>query len=374
MVTVGSTGGWDIEPDEYGRFWASRHTDGAWHVDPRIRAGQAPGGAACELLEPHGDGYDVGTGDRLRALVAVKATLTRDAIAGYLTAHGWGQVRLYESSDALPPDWPKAQEGSPGLEPGQRWIRGEIVRTGKPTRVDVVSTLHALVSIHLGLYRIAQLWRCTDAAPATSAASSPAPSSWSSSTPAPPIVVYGASWCLACQHAVDYLRSKGSPFIEKQMDQDPDAIRELERKFSAAGGRPLANVIPVIDVGGILLTGFQRDAIDMAIAASKTPGSYDLGHDKGPMGLDPSISPQTAQVVLGAYLSETDPTKLRAYGDLLAASFPVASRVLLTRARDVEADEQDRAGKERKDARKTQLGAAGLAISALGVAVSAFRK
>jgi glutaredoxin len=78
------------------------------------------------------------------------------------------------------------------------------------------------------------------------------------------VVVYGASWCGACQKTRAYLKKKNIPFVDKDIDEDSSAAREMRAKLSKAGMR--SQGIPVIDVGGKLMVGFDPGAIDRALA------------------------------------------------------------------------------------------------------------
>lgn len=77
------------------------------------------------------------------------------------------------------------------------------------------------------------------------------------------VVVYGASWCGACRQAESWLEANGVPFVEKDIEQDPQAREEMLRKARAAGV-PTSG-IPVIDVRGRLLTGFDPRAMQRAL-------------------------------------------------------------------------------------------------------------
>ncbi len=77
------------------------------------------------------------------------------------------------------------------------------------------------------------------------------------------VVVYGASWCGACRQAESWLEANGVPFVEKDIEQDPQAREEMLRKARAAGVS--TNGIPVIDVNGRLLTGFDPGAMRRAL-------------------------------------------------------------------------------------------------------------
>jgi len=82
----------------------------------------------------------------------------------------------------------------------------------------------------------------------------------------PPVIIYGAEWCGPCHQAQAYLRSRGIPFVEKDVDNDKDAQREMQAKLRSAGLR--AGSIPVMDVRGKILVGFNPRAVDDALGAA----------------------------------------------------------------------------------------------------------
>jgi glutaredoxin len=67
------------------------------------------------------------------------------------------------------------------------------------------------------------------------------------------VVIYGAEWCGACHEAAKYLRSKGIPYVDKDVEKDPGAAGLHEGS------------IPVIDVGGKVMVGFNPAEIDAAL-------------------------------------------------------------------------------------------------------------
>jgi glutaredoxin len=77
------------------------------------------------------------------------------------------------------------------------------------------------------------------------------------------VIVYGASWCGACKQARHYFEQKGVPFVDKDIERDPGARQEMTAKAQAQGVR--TSGIPVIDVKGRLLAGFNPVAIDRAL-------------------------------------------------------------------------------------------------------------
>jgi glutaredoxin len=90
--------------------------------------------------------------------------------------------------------------------------------------------------------------------------------------PAPPaaaesdVVIYMASWCGACRGAAEYLRGRQVPFVEKDVEKDPGAAAEMQRKTSAKGLTPRG--VPVIDFRGDIMLGFDQQRLGSLIAAS----------------------------------------------------------------------------------------------------------
>jgi glutaredoxin len=76
-------------------------------------------------------------------------------------------------------------------------------------------------------------------------------------------VIYGAEWCSACHQAAKYLRSKGIPYVDRDVEKDPDAAREMQQKLAKSGLRE--GSIPVIDVRGKVMVGFNPAEIDAAL-------------------------------------------------------------------------------------------------------------
>jgi glutaredoxin len=87
-------------------------------------------------------------------------------------------------------------------------------------------------------------------------------------SPSPPgvrgqVVIYGAEWCGACHDAARYLRRKGVAYVEKDIEKDPTAAREMQAKLARNNLR--AGSIPVIDVRGRVMVGFNAAEIDAAL-------------------------------------------------------------------------------------------------------------
>ena len=77
----------------------------------------------------------------------------------------------------------------------------------------------------------------------------------------PPVVIlYGTPWCGACKAARQYLAAKHIPFAYKDIENDPSVARELQRKASRLGIP--ADRVPILDVRGRLLVGFDRTRLE----------------------------------------------------------------------------------------------------------------
>jgi len=77
----------------------------------------------------------------------------------------------------------------------------------------------------------------------------------------PPVVtVYGTPWCGACKAVKKYLAGKHIPYAYKDIENDASAARELQAK-AAKMGIPTDRV-PILDVRGRLLLGFDKARLD----------------------------------------------------------------------------------------------------------------
>ncbi len=100
---------------------------------------------------------------------------------------------------------------------------------------------------------------------------SPAPSPGAAAPGQPPaatptpagqavVILYGTSWCPACKSARQYLTERNIPFADKDIERDASAARELREK-AARLGVP-ADRIPILDVRGRLLIGFEKSRLE----------------------------------------------------------------------------------------------------------------
>lgn len=74
------------------------------------------------------------------------------------------------------------------------------------------------------------------------------------------ITIYSADWCAFCHAAKNYFDTKGVSYTEKNVETDPEAGLEVVNKSGQRG-------IPVIDIDGQIIIGFDRPRIDAALAA-----------------------------------------------------------------------------------------------------------
>ena len=79
------------------------------------------------------------------------------------------------------------------------------------------------------------------------------------------VIVYGTTWCGACKAARSHLRDHHIPFVEKDIEKEPAAAQELARKAKKAGLK--LGGVPVIDVFGQLMMGYDPGTIDRAWAS-----------------------------------------------------------------------------------------------------------
>ena len=86
-------------------------------------------------------------------------------------------------------------------------------------------------------------------------------------TAPPPIKMYSASWCGVCKKARRFLEQAGIPFQEIDVDENRDAYRELQAKARRAGIS--ASGVPIFDVGGQLIAGFDQRALLRAIEGGR---------------------------------------------------------------------------------------------------------
>ncbi len=78
----------------------------------------------------------------------------------------------------------------------------------------------------------------------------------------PTVTIYTSATCPYCRSAMRYLDKIGQPYTNRDVELDPGAYEDYLRK---TGGR---EGVPVIDVDGKILQGWDRDRLDALLGRS----------------------------------------------------------------------------------------------------------
>lgn len=81
-----------------------------------------------------------------------------------------------------------------------------------------------------------------------------------SDTATPQIIIYSTTWCAFCHTEMQWLDKLGIPYIAKDVETDKEAYNELMDKIN---GNYVG--VPVTDVAGEVILGFDRPKIQTAI-------------------------------------------------------------------------------------------------------------
>jgi len=73
--------------------------------------------------------------------------------------------------------------------------------------------------------------------------------------PQPKVIVFSTPTCSFCNMAKSYFREKGVKFTDIDVSRDPAAARDMVRRSGQMG-------VPVIDIGGKIIVGFDRPKIN----------------------------------------------------------------------------------------------------------------
>ncbi len=76
------------------------------------------------------------------------------------------------------------------------------------------------------------------------------------------LIIYGAEWCAFCHEAMRYLDTKGVKYVYKNVDLDMNDAKAAVDKSGQTG-------IPVLDVAGTIIIGFDRPRLDAALRDKK---------------------------------------------------------------------------------------------------------
>ena len=84
------------------------------------------------------------------------------------------------------------------------------------------------------------------------------------------VTVYTTSTCPWCVRAKDFLRQKGVPFQEKNLEYDAIAAQELRRRTGQMG-------VPVITAGDEVIIGFDRPKLEKLASRFAPPRTAPTG-------------------------------------------------------------------------------------------------
>lgn len=71
----------------------------------------------------------------------------------------------------------------------------------------------------------------------------------------PRVIVFSTPTCTFCRQAKSYLRQQGVRFRDVDVSRDAAAARDMQRRSGQQG-------VPVIDIGGKIVVGFDRPKVD----------------------------------------------------------------------------------------------------------------
>lgn len=72
------------------------------------------------------------------------------------------------------------------------------------------------------------------------------------------VTIYSTTHCPFCKMAKDYLDKSGVSYKDINVEVDDDGLADMFKKSGQNG-------VPVIDIDGTIIVGFDREAIDRAL-------------------------------------------------------------------------------------------------------------
>jgi len=76
--------------------------------------------------------------------------------------------------------------------------------------------------------------------------------------PQPRVIVFSTPTCSFCNQTKRYFREKGIKYRDVDVSRDPAAARDMVRRSGQQG-------VPVIDIGGRIVVGFDRPKINQLL-------------------------------------------------------------------------------------------------------------
>jgi glutaredoxin 3 len=77
------------------------------------------------------------------------------------------------------------------------------------------------------------------------------------------VIVYSTESCPWCHKAKDFLKEEGIPYEDINVAEDQKAREDMIEKSGQMG-------VPVLDVFGTVIVGFDKEAIEAALAKHET--------------------------------------------------------------------------------------------------------
>lgn len=78
------------------------------------------------------------------------------------------------------------------------------------------------------------------------------------------VTIYSAEWCAFCKTEKQYLDHLKVPYVVRDIEKDDGAMDELLAKVGGA-----TSSIPVTDIRGEIIRGFDRAKIDASLKANQ---------------------------------------------------------------------------------------------------------
>ena len=73
-----------------------------------------------------------------------------------------------------------------------------------------------------------------------------------------PVLIYTTNTCPYCHMAMDYFKANNVSYTEINVEEQPDKVDEMIEKSGQLG-------VPVIDINGQIIIGFNKRAIEQAL-------------------------------------------------------------------------------------------------------------
>lgn len=81
----------------------------------------------------------------------------------------------------------------------------------------------------------------------------------------PRVILFSTQWCPACRQAREYFTAKKIPFLELNIQKDPEAAQHYVKLQQRYGFR--RGTVPVLVINGRVMAGFSRQQVDAALAS-----------------------------------------------------------------------------------------------------------